>query len=507
MNRNRILGRLASRHFRRPEYENGPARPPLSQRFKAYVRSSNRPSAETKELHRQIDAFHDAFLDVENLAADTETIKRVVGEAFRLTVDGISLPDRLERAGFSASRMDTRDIREINKVANYWRICHSLAHLSRAYRPLFSKMNLATIEPFAPSVRQGSSKRRHVHAEIQIIIYYERVVPPNNSRIIGASKEACFLCDSFIKAHGLFCVSRAHRQIFSQWTIPDLAEYNTEALERLQRALATVHRDVATALNQARDNHKFRRHPLQSAINLHRLHIPTPSVTTIRSTPLEGTSIGSERASSSLQLLSPVFPESESTLNQLRMSHHSSAIAVSTSNSTGDLVDHASKKEVPDSSEDASVRVDSIFPQRALPGWLDLYVSLTRNSIKPAPTEIFSRVSVDQEYLPDRIIPREKTHHHLDLNTLAVGEEIILPNPIGPDTDVRAGTEMRVIHIPAHETDHVEVLVAWHNQWRCSNDARILSYVTGSPTCCAKRLRCLKFENSRRNPLLFPLSS
>ena len=67
LNTNSILGRLASRHFQRPPHENAPARPALSERLKAYIKSLKRQSARTEELRRQVATFHVAFLDVEKV--------------------------------------------------------------------------------------------------------------------------------------------------------------------------------------------------------------------------------------------------------------------------------------------------------------------------------------------------------------------------------------------------------------------------------------------------------
>ena len=143
-------------------------------------------------------------------------------------------------AGFPPSAMDSREIREINKITNYWRAYHSVAYLSRSYYTLFSKMTLKLIEPFAPSIQLGSHKRRYIHAEIQLLIYYKRRGLLRWPRVLRASKEACFFYNSFIKAHALFFVSKVHRQIYSQWTVPRLADYDTEVLDWLQRTLAAV---------------------------------------------------------------------------------------------------------------------------------------------------------------------------------------------------------------------------------------------------------------------------
>ncbi|MCJ1287938.1 hypothetical protein MMC26_007290, partial [Xylographa opegraphella] len=106
-----------------------------------------------------------------------------------------------------------------------------------------------------------------------------------------SSKEACYLCDSFIKAHGSFYVSKAHRQIFRQWTVPDLSAYNDATLQRFRTALSAVNRAVLKDLRDARHHRLFRQYPLQSSINLHKIVLPTPSLTTILSNT--GTELGS----------------------------------------------------------------------------------------------------------------------------------------------------------------------------------------------------------------------
>ena len=90
----------------------------------------------------------------------------------RPTPFGFSLP-RLEAMGFSASAIDTRVIREVSKIANYWRICRSLAHLSRSYRVLFARLRLETLEHYEPSPTLGMKLKRFVHTEVQMAVFSE----------------------------------------------------------------------------------------------------------------------------------------------------------------------------------------------------------------------------------------------------------------------------------------------------------------------------------------------
>jgi hypothetical protein len=469
LNKNKILGRLASWHFLRPPHENGPARTALSRRFKACIGSSKRPSTETTELYDQLDTFHATFLGVENSGAETGTIKRVVKEAFRLTVDGMSLALRLARAGLSLPNMDTREIREINKVANYWRICLSLAHLSRSYRTLFARIRLESIEPFAPSVWYGSIRPRHVHAEVQMLVYYEMEGPPIWPRVVGASKEACFLCNSFIEAHGLFRVSKAHRQVYFQWTVPDLANYSPGALDRLQRALVAVHQDVASALDKASRDRSFRPLPLQSSINLHQPSFPTPSVTTLHSSSHGGTEIANE---TTLRSLPPASPESDLLgFHQLslsrRLSGSTSVNVASICSSLEDSPDDASEEEMSHSGNDISgelcwgVRLVSGCSEDTFPDWLDVHAYLERSADNHLYARTFSTASVNQDSVPNSAATREHGGHYLDLSKLAPGEQIVLSNPIDRNPDLGAGTEMNVL-LTYRQMNPVLLRCSWH---------------------------------------------
>jgi hypothetical protein len=386
---------------------------------------------EGKELDSQVDAFHTAFMGVEDSGADTEAIKRVVQEAFRLTVDGFSLPIRLAKAKFPPSNMDTRDTREINKIANYWRICYNLAQLSRSYRSLFGNIQLEPIEPYAPSISYGSSKTRHVHAEVQILVYYEVRGSPIWPRVIGGSKEACFLCNSFIKAHGFFCVSKAHRQIYSQWTIPDLFHYSAEALSRLQSTLVAVNRDVTSALEQARRKRNIRPLPLQSSINLHQPSFPTPSVTTLRSSSLDGADIASETPDLSPRRPPLALLDFElSELGQLHPNHTISSISAGVApvgNASKNVAKRFSQGEATDSSDGhrspffQDIRVKLNCPERTSPDWLDLYTYLECSTHSHFSTGIFTTAHITQEFAPGNIVTEEWNGHRLDLSRLAPG--------------------------------------------------------------------------------------
>ncbi|KAM7208100.1 hypothetical protein V8F20_001646 [Naviculisporaceae sp. PSN 640] len=88
---------------------------------------------------------------------------------------------------------------------------------------------------FLPALRKIVKDAR-IHAEVQIVAYYElhpAAIPP---RIIKSSKDACYLCHMFIKEHGKFFTPRTHGRLYNGWRIPNVASLNS-AQVKLNRDL------------------------------------------------------------------------------------------------------------------------------------------------------------------------------------------------------------------------------------------------------------------------------
>jgi hypothetical protein len=65
-----------------------------------------------------------------------------------------------------------------------------------------------------------SSTKFAVHAEIQLLFYYElqpTALPP---RLICSSKKACFLCSLFVELYGKFIIPSSHGKLYEKWTLP-----------------------------------------------------------------------------------------------------------------------------------------------------------------------------------------------------------------------------------------------------------------------------------------------
>lgn len=79
----------------------------------------------------------------------------------------------------------------------------------------------------------GSHTKFKVHAEIQLLCFYEQRPNLPRPRIICASKSACYLCDLFFKSHGKFVIPRTHGRIYDRWTLPPPSNLKQDTIQRL----------------------------------------------------------------------------------------------------------------------------------------------------------------------------------------------------------------------------------------------------------------------------------
>ncbi|KIX03376.1 uncharacterized protein Z518_06928 [Rhinocladiella mackenziei CBS 650.93] len=122
---------------------------------------------------------------------------------------------------------------------------------------------------FRKEMERPNSK---VHAEIQLLFFYEMNPHLQCPRVVCSSKSACFLCDVFIRLHGKFFAARTHGVLYPKWTIPDinrlsLPEDRRQAMDKLIREFDHVLRnEIRRNLTQPGTK---RRHPSESLATLH----------------------------------------------------------------------------------------------------------------------------------------------------------------------------------------------------------------------------------------------
>lgn len=87
-----------------------------------------------------------------------------------------------------------------------------------------------------------------VHAEIQLLVYYEKhqgqCIRP---RILAASKKACALCNTLILMHGAYRVPKSHGRLYRGWRLPAEQQkgplqddLNVELESSISKTLATL---------------------------------------------------------------------------------------------------------------------------------------------------------------------------------------------------------------------------------------------------------------------------
>ncbi|KAF3935145.1 hypothetical protein ABW20_dc0104209 [Dactylellina cionopaga] len=171
-------------------------------------------------------------------------------------------------------RSAIKTLRQIEKIAAYYRVTRTLLQTSGTYLKTFQHLDFKYLSPYSSvSTSVGYedwAKTCHVHAEIQLIVYYDlhrsnfqgSISPP---RVIGTSKYLCYLCYLFIKAHGSYPPANTHGRLYDQWTVPDLAEFDDKQRQKYRDILSVMDGEVTA---EAEKPSLWRTEPMTSRENL-----------------------------------------------------------------------------------------------------------------------------------------------------------------------------------------------------------------------------------------------
>jgi OTT_1508-like deaminase len=130
----------------------------------------------------------------------------------------------------------------VGKLGRYYSAASELvcAARHRACR-LFESIE---IEPFQIPVPTSLSRPHgKVHAEIQLLFFYEIYPDRPRPRFICSSKSACYLCNLFFSLHGGFYVPRTHGTLYTAWILPDWVDIPADRhgeLGRISTSLKTI---------------------------------------------------------------------------------------------------------------------------------------------------------------------------------------------------------------------------------------------------------------------------
>ena len=106
----------------------------------------------------------------------------------------------------------------------------------------------------------------HVHAEIQLMTFYglNPEIVKITPRVLGVSKNACYLRGLFIFHHKHFFISKTHGRLYHQWNLPDLKEFSQRQLLQYCQALAMMNDQLQISLVTERRKPWRRGYPLES---------------------------------------------------------------------------------------------------------------------------------------------------------------------------------------------------------------------------------------------------
>lgn len=223
----RILSRLRSRHAKSTRKTAG-KRPLIEQLHNAIHNRSIKATKTIKESRRRVQDLQSLFARLESITdpnaeiIEVEGVVEVVGEivkqihAFSLTTDlGLALRTSMIEPTLKAYLPEA-----IGKLGRYYSATSELvcAARHRACR-LFESIE---VEPFQIPMPASLSKSHwKVHAEIQLLFFYELHPSRRRPRFICSSKSACYLCNLFFSLHGGFYVPRTHGRLYARWILPD----------------------------------------------------------------------------------------------------------------------------------------------------------------------------------------------------------------------------------------------------------------------------------------------
>lgn len=125
---------------------------------------------------------HQLVQDAVNACASTSTGKQAK-----------SLESQLKPLMCNFSETVRKVIAQIDKIARYSSLCNDIVKMMTRprLRKLFQHLQLEPLYSPKASRPPGSPERCYIHAEVQLIFYYEenpKLLPP---RVLGCSKSAC----------------------------------------------------------------------------------------------------------------------------------------------------------------------------------------------------------------------------------------------------------------------------------------------------------------------------
>ena len=162
--------------------------------------------------------------------------------------------------------------------------------LSMLVRSYLGNSYLAKAENFKyrTSATLAESK---VHAEIQLLFFYESYRADLPPRVICSNKSPCYLCHLFFDLHGQFHVPATHGKLYPGWILPTwIAEINDERRRDIGRMIDNLHARLVLRIQK---QVKMKRGPVHQPYESVLWTVAAWSGSSLQSKSLEETSLTS----------------------------------------------------------------------------------------------------------------------------------------------------------------------------------------------------------------------
>jgi hypothetical protein len=126
-------------------------------------------------------------------------------------------------------------------LANSLSRCKTGAQIEFLHKNIYAKLKTNDSQ-FRSTVQKLLSESR-VHAEVQIVCYYELQPAGRKPRVICSSKDACYLCNLFIQLHGTFHIPKTHGNLWPGWCLLPVPALS-HVLAQLNIALESQIREI-----------------------------------------------------------------------------------------------------------------------------------------------------------------------------------------------------------------------------------------------------------------------
>lgn len=133
-------------------------------------------------------------------------------------------------------------------------------------------------------------KESRVHAEVQLLSYYELNPVPRKPRIICSSKDACYLCNLLIQLHGTFHIHKAHNYLYPSWRLLPLSSLD-HVLAQLNQSLEAKIRELLQVLMNGGKSGKLMltQNVNESTVFPFSTSLPTPASSSVMLAEASGT--------------------------------------------------------------------------------------------------------------------------------------------------------------------------------------------------------------------------